>query len=112
MAAPGIAVASIPSRLPRWAGLRSPPRSSVGGFIVEYASRRGPSRTIASQSSICRAACARSSGANRVIKSISFMPAPAYVMGQSRSFDQTTGDLIVKVAFNDGSSGLVKVTFP
>ena len=48
----------------------------------------------------------------KVITALSFLPAAAGVSGQSRSFSQTTGDLVYKATFADGSTGIYKVVFP
>ena len=47
----------------------------------------------------------------KVITALSFLPAAAGVSGQSRSFSQTTGDLVYKATFADGSTGIYKVVF-
>ena len=48
----------------------------------------------------------------KVITALSFLPAAAGVSGQSRSFSQTTGDLLYKATFADSSTGIYKVVFP
>jgi hypothetical protein len=48
----------------------------------------------------------------KTITGITFLNAPAYAGGQTRSFNQSTGDLLVKLAFKDGSSGVFEVVFP
>ena len=47
----------------------------------------------------------------KIITGLTFLPVASYVSGQSRSFDQGTGDLMYKATFKDGSFGIYKVTF-
>jgi hypothetical protein len=48
----------------------------------------------------------------QTIKKLTFLPSPTGVGGQTRSFSQTTGDLVYSATFIDGSSGIFKVVFP
>ena len=48
----------------------------------------------------------------KVITKLSFLPIAAGVSGQTRSFIQSTGDLLYKATFADGSTGIYKVVFP
>ena len=48
----------------------------------------------------------------KVITTLTFLPQPAGVSGQSRSFSQSTGDLLYKATFVGGSTGIYKVVFP
>lgn len=48
----------------------------------------------------------------KVITKLSFLPVASGVSGQTRSFIQSTGDLLYKATFADGSSGIYKVVFP
>lgn len=48
----------------------------------------------------------------KTVKSLSFLPSISRVNGQTRSFNQSTGDLIYRAAFSDGTSGIYKVVFP
>jgi hypothetical protein len=46
------------------------------------------------------------------ITRITFLPTPLFVGGQTRGFNQSTGDLIYEASFSDGSKGIFKVVFP
>ncbi len=48
----------------------------------------------------------------KVITKLSFLPVASGVSGQTRNFSQSTGDLLYKATFADGSSGIYKVVFP
>ena len=48
----------------------------------------------------------------KVITKLSFLPVAAGVSGQTRNFNQSTGDLLYKATFADGSTGICKVIFP
>jgi hypothetical protein len=62
---------SASSRSPKWAGLRSPPSSTIGTVIFAYASRRLPSWSIAAQSSIWCGASRRIRGESGTISLVS-----------------------------------------
>lgn len=47
-----------------------------------------------------------------VITGLSFLPAAPLAVGQTRSFDASTGDLIYVATFADGTQGVFKVVFP
>jgi hypothetical protein len=49
---------------------------------------------------------------NKPIITLYFLPSASYVYGQSRGFNQGTGDLVYKAVFSDKSSGIFMVTFP
>lgn len=54
-------------------------------------------------------------GVSRTVTGISFLASPAspaYAGGQTRSFDQTTGDMLFRLTYKDGSSSVIKVVFP
>jgi hypothetical protein len=46
------------------------------------------------------------------ITGLSFLPLESHVGGQSRSFNQGTGDLTYKATFSDGTSAITTVVFP
>ena len=46
------------------------------------------------------------------ITGLAFLPAMTYVTGQTRSFDQVSGDVVYLATFSDGSTGIVTVTLP
>ncbi len=48
----------------------------------------------------------------KVITKLSFLPMAAGVSGQTRNFNQSTGDLLYKATFADSSTGIYKVVFP
>ena len=48
----------------------------------------------------------------KVVTKLSFLPVAAGVSGQTRNFSQSTGDLLYKAPFADGSTGIYKVVFP
>lgn len=47
-----------------------------------------------------------------VVKALSFLTSPSVVSGQTRSFSQSTGNLLYRATFADGSSGIFKVVLP
>jgi hypothetical protein len=47
----------------------------------------------------------------KIITGLPFLPAVPYISGQTRSFDQGTGDILYKATFKDGSSGIYRVIF-
>jgi hypothetical protein len=48
----------------------------------------------------------------KLITALSILPTPPYAGGQTRSFNQATGDIVYRATFKDGSSGIFLVTFP
>ena len=48
----------------------------------------------------------------KLITGLYFLPVIPYDAGQTRGFDQATGDIVYRAAFRDGSSGIFTVTFP
>jgi len=48
----------------------------------------------------------------KFITALSFLPVVSYDGGQTRGFDQSTGDLVYHASFADASSGVFLVTFP
>jgi hypothetical protein len=48
----------------------------------------------------------------KLITALCFLPVAPYVTGQTRSFDQATGDIVYRATFKDGTSGVFVVTFP
>jgi hypothetical protein len=48
----------------------------------------------------------------KVIKTLAFLPSISGVNGQTRSFSQTTGDLVYSATFTDKSAGIFKVVVP
>jgi hypothetical protein len=48
----------------------------------------------------------------KLITALSFLPLLPYAAGQTRSMNQSTGDIVYKATFKDGSSGFFAVTFP
>ncbi len=48
----------------------------------------------------------------KVITKLSFLVVATGVSGQTRNFNQSTGDLLYKATFADGSSGIYKMVFP
>jgi kumamolisin len=46
---------------------------------------------------------------NKTIASLSFLASPPYVNGQSRSFDQATGNILYRAVFTDHTSALVHI---
>ena len=51
-------------------------------------------------------------GVNKTVSGLTFLPAVQHVGGETRSFDQTTGDILLYVTFKDSTSAIMKVTFP
>ena len=48
----------------------------------------------------------------KLITALCFLPAVPYDAGQTRSFDQATGDIVYRATFKDGTSGVFTVVFP
>ncbi len=48
----------------------------------------------------------------KFITALSFLPVITYDSGQTRGFDQGTGDIVYRASFIDGSSGVFLVKFP
>ena len=48
----------------------------------------------------------------KTVQGISFLSPVVMEAGQTRSFSQSTGDILYKAAFSDGSWGIYKVVFP
>jgi hypothetical protein len=48
----------------------------------------------------------------KTIKQLKFLPSVSGENGQTRSFSQTTGDIVYYATFTDGSAGIFKVVFP
>ncbi len=48
----------------------------------------------------------------KLITALNFLPSAAYDTGQTRSFEQGTGDIVYRASFKDGSLGIFTVTFP
>jgi hypothetical protein len=48
----------------------------------------------------------------KTITGLSFLPIVSHVAGQSRNFNQRTGDLVYQVTFSDKTSALSAVVFP
>jgi len=46
-----------------------------------------------------------------VVTKLSFLPVAAGVSGQTRSFSQSTGDLLYKATFADSSTAIYEVIF-
>jgi len=51
-------------------------------------------------------------GTLKTVKKLGIFQLAPGVMGQSRSFDASTGSLVYSAAFTDGSSAILKLTFP
>ena len=50
-------------------------------------------------------------GTNKTITSLAFLPAETTVNGQTRSFDQTNGDIVYLATFSDKSTAILNVVF-
>ena len=48
----------------------------------------------------------------KVVTALSFLGSSSGTTGQTRNFAQSTGDIIYRASFADGSSGIYKVVFP
>jgi hypothetical protein len=48
----------------------------------------------------------------KLITALSVLPILPYDGGQTRSFNQSTGDIVYRATFKDGTSGIFLVTFP
>jgi kumamolisin len=48
----------------------------------------------------------------KTITALSFMPVVSYAGGQTRNFNQGTGDLVYEATFSDKSNGIFEVIFP
>jgi hypothetical protein len=48
----------------------------------------------------------------KLITALSVLPVLPYDAGQTRSFNQSTGDIVYRATFKDGTSGIFLVTFP
>jgi hypothetical protein len=48
----------------------------------------------------------------KTITGLAFLPSPAYVVGQSRSFAPANGDLVYLATFSDKSTAILNVVFP
>ena len=51
-------------------------------------------------------------GTTKTVSGLSFLPSELYVNGQSRSVDQSTGNLVYLVTFTDKSTAIFNVVFP
>jgi hypothetical protein len=51
-------------------------------------------------------------GAQKTVKTIGVFQQPAKAVGQSRSFDPSTGAIVYQATFTDGNWGIYRATFP
>ena len=51
-------------------------------------------------------------GAQKTVKTIGVFQQPAEAVGQSRSFDASTGTIVYQATFTDGTWGIYRATFP